>query len=98
MDNELISKSIPVLMLLFLGIMEAMGGLYFADRRSKNDWTIELVSLFTLPTIVQPAIFVLVIWTGKNWLPQYEDYFISSAIAWQVMAFLILDDMTQYWW
>ncbi|MDP4999041.1 MAG: sterol desaturase family protein [Saprospiraceae bacterium] len=98
MEHELISKSIPVLMLLILGVIEAMGGLYFDDKRSKNDWTIELVSLFTLPTIIQPAIFVLVIWAGHQWLPQYEDYFIQAAIGWQVLAFLIFDDMTQYWW
>ena len=85
-------------MLLVLGIIEAMGGLYANGRKSKNDWTIELVSLLTLPTIVQPAIFVLIFWIGKKWLPLYEDFFLNSAIGWQVLAFLILDDMTQYWW
>lgn len=98
MENALISKSIPVLLLLILGVIEAMGGLYFDDKRSKNDWTIELVSLFTLPTIVQPTIFIFTIWVGKNWLPQYEDYFINSAKIWHVLAFLVLDDMTQYGW
>ena len=98
MEQELISKSIPVIMLLVLGIMEAMGGLYFDDRRTKNDWTIELVSLFTLPTLIQPAIFILTLWICKNLVPQYEDFFINLAICWQILAFLILDDMTQYWW
>jgi hypothetical protein len=46
--------------------MQAMGGLYLHDRRSKNDWTIELVSLFTLPTIVQPIIFILVSLDGPD--------------------------------
>ena len=98
MEHELISKSIPVIMLLVLGIMEAMGGLYFDDKRTKNDWTIELVSLFTLPTLIQPAIFILTLWICKNLVPQYEDFFINLAICWQILAFLILDDMTQYWW
>ena len=65
MENELISKFIPVLMLLILGVLEALGGLYFDDKRTKNDWTIELVSLFTLPTLIQPAIFVFVLWLSK---------------------------------
>ena len=56
MENELISKGIPVLMLLVLGIIEAMGGLYFDDRRSKNDWTIELISLFTLDVYKRQAV------------------------------------------
>jgi len=98
MDNELISKSIPALMLLILGVIEALGGLYFHDNRTKNDWTIELVSLFTLPTLVQPAIFFLTFWLSKMWFPQLENYFIDFSIGWHIMAFLIFDDMTQYWW
>ncbi len=98
MENDFISKGIPVLMLLILGVMEAMGGLYFSDKRTKNDWTIELVSLFTLPTLVQPGIFVFTIWAGRTFFPGSEDLFVDSAWGWQIMAFLILDDMTQYWW
>lgn len=98
MEKELISKSIPAIMLLILGIFEALGGLYFNDRRTKNDWTIELVSLFTLPTLVQPAIFVLTFWIGTTWFSQFEDYFLNLATGWQVLAFLVLDDMTQYGW
>lgn len=98
MDNEILSKSIPVIMLLLLGGLEALGGLYLNDKRSKNDWTIELVSLLTLPTLVQPAIFVFTFWIGKNAFPQYENYYIHTAIGWHILAFLIADDMTQYWW
>lgn len=98
MTNELISKSIPVMALLVLGALEAMGGLYIEDRRSKNDWTIEVLSLLILPTLIQPAIFVFVLWIGQQGWPQYEDYFAGLGIGWQVLAFLILDDMTQYWW
>jgi len=98
MENDFISKGIPVLMLIILGVMEAMGGLYFSDKRTKNDWTIELVSLFTLPTLVQPGIFVFTIWAGRTFFPGSEDLFVDSAWGWQIMAFLILDDMTQYWW
>jgi sterol desaturase/sphingolipid hydroxylase (fatty acid hydroxylase superfamily) len=98
MENELISKLIPVILLLVLGIIEAMGGLYLHDKRTKNDWSIEIVSLLTLPTLVQPIIFVITIWLAKSWFPQFEDYFINLAVGWQVLAFLIFDDMTQYWW
>ena len=98
MDPNVISKSIPVFMLLVLGVMEAMGGLYFDDKRTKNDWTIELVSLFTLPTLIQPAIFVFTIWLCQTWFPQFEDYFIGVGVVWHILVFLVLDDMTQYWW
>jgi sterol desaturase/sphingolipid hydroxylase (fatty acid hydroxylase superfamily) len=96
--NEWISKLIPALLLLVLGLLEAIGGLYLEDRRTKNDWTIELLSLLLLPTLVQPGIFLLVFWTGETWFAQYEDHFIQLAIGWQILAFLVLDDMTQYWW
>ena len=36
MENESLSKLIPVLVLLFLGIIEALGGLYFNDRDRKS--------------------------------------------------------------
>lgn len=98
MDPTVISKSIPVMMLLVLGAIEAFGGLYFDDKRTKNDWTIELISLFTLPTLIQPAIFILTIWLCQSWLPQFEDYYIGVGLGWHILAFLILDDMTQYWW
>lgn len=98
MENELISKSVPAAMLLVLGIIEAMGGLYFNDKRSKNDLTLELVSLITLPAFVQPAIFIVTLWLGVTFFPQYENALIGLGIGWQVLAFLLLDDMTQYWW
>lgn len=96
--NEWISKLIPAILLLVLGLLEALGGLYLEDRRTKNDWTIELLSLLLLPTLVQPGIFLLVFWTGETWFAQYEGHFMQLAIGWQVLAFLVLDDMTQYWW
>jgi sterol desaturase/sphingolipid hydroxylase (fatty acid hydroxylase superfamily) len=97
-QQELISKIIPVILLLVLGFLEVLGGLYIEDKRSKNDWTIEVISLLTLPTLVQPAIFIFVFWMMKSWLPQYENFYMHLAIGWQIVAFLILDDMTQYWW
>ena len=62
MDST-ISKLIPLVALLVLGIIEAIGGLYLEDNRSKDDFKIELISLVTLPTLIQPAIFFLVLVT-----------------------------------
>ena len=98
MENEALSKLIPVSVLLFLGIIEALGGLYFNDRRTKNDFSIELLSLITLPTLIQPGIFLFVLWFMGASFPGLEDYYLTSSLWWHVVAFLILDDLTQYWW
>ncbi|MDB4655584.1 sterol desaturase family protein [Flavobacteriales bacterium] len=98
MTDEHISKLIPGVFMLVLGVAEALGGLYFHDKRTKNDFTIELVSLFTLPTLIQPGIFLVVIWALRQWVPAMEDHFANISIWWHFLAFLILDDMMQYWW
>ena len=90
---------IDSIFLLVLGVIEALGGLYFNnDRRTKNDYAIEILALVTLPTLIQPAILLSVVWGMTAWFPGLEDYFISSSLWWHVAAFLVLDDMTQYWW
>ncbi len=98
MDNESISKLIPAIILVVLGIIESLGGLYFNDKRSKDDLTIELISLTVLPTLIQPTILLFVLFVMDSWFFVYEDYFINSFFLWHVLAFLILDDLTQYLW
>lgn len=98
MEEESVSKFIIVVVLLVLGIIESIGGLYFNDRRTKNDFTIEILSLVILPTLIQPGIFILVIWFLGTNLPGFEDCFIGTSLWWHILAFLLLDDMTQYWW
>lgn len=98
MELSLYSKLIPAAVLLILGIMEALGGLYFSGKRSKTDYTIELVSLATLPTLIQPGIFLVTFFGMNFFLPNLENYFINLHFMWQIVTFLILDDMVQYWW
>ncbi len=98
MSDEVISKLIPTTVLLVLGIVEAFGGLYFDDKRTKNDFSIELISLVTLPVLIQPAILLFVFWLGATWFGPYDNSLAGLAIGWQVLAFLLLDDMMQYWW
>jgi len=98
MENEALSKLIPVTVLFLLGIIESIGGLYFKDKRSRNDFSIELLSLLTLPTFIQPGIFLFVLWFMGASFPELEDFYINSSFWWHLVAFLILDDLTQYWW
>lgn len=98
MNGIPLEKLIPIAALLILGIIEAIGGLYLQDRRTKNDFTIELVSLISLPTLVQPAILFLALLSMTSVFPSYENIFLDVSIGWKIGAFLIFDDMTQYWW
>jgi sterol desaturase/sphingolipid hydroxylase (fatty acid hydroxylase superfamily) len=98
MEEEFISRLIPATVLLVLGLIEAVGGLYFHDRRTRNDLTIELVSLVTLPTLIQPGIFLAVIYGMHAIVPQWENLFLASGFWWHILAFLLLDDLTQYLW
>ncbi|MDF1695908.1 MAG: sterol desaturase family protein [Saprospiraceae bacterium] len=98
MTEEQFSKLIPAVVLLVLGIIEAIGGLYLEDRRTRNDFTIEILSLVILPTLIQPGIFLLVLWVMATSFSGLEDVFIHTSIWWHILAFLVLDDMMQYWW
>jgi hypothetical protein len=62
MQDGTLSKIIPGILLLILGIIESIGGLCFNDKRTKNDFTIELLSPVILPSLIQPGIFLFVIW------------------------------------
>jgi len=98
MEDQTLSKLIPAVVLLVLGIVESIGGLYFEDKRTRNDFTIELISLVTLPTLIQPGIFLLVLWSMSTFFSGFENYYLDISIWWHVLAFLIFDDLTQYWW
>ena len=86
-------------MLLFaLAAIEAAGGLYFNSRHTRNDLTLELVSTATLPTLIQPGIFFVTLLLMKYFFPQFQNALINISLGWQILAFLIFDDLTQYWW
>ena len=91
-------KLIPAVVLLILGGLEALGGLYFDDKRTKNDFTIELLSLTILPTIIQPGIFFLTITLMETFLPSFQNHFITLFFGYHLAAFLLFDDLTQYGW
>jgi len=92
------SKLIPLATLLVLGGIEALGGVYFDDKRTRNDFSIELISLAVLPTVIQPGIFLLVL-GGMAWLlPAWDSALLSWPIWIQFACFLLFDDLTQYGW
>ena len=98
MEPTIISKLVPTTLLLILVVLESLGGLYLESKRSKNDYAIEIVSLVTLPTLIQPAIFLFVFFCMGLLVPGTENALVHWHIGWHFLAFLIFDDMSQYWW
>lgn len=89
---------IPALALFIFGILEAFNGLYQNSKRTKDDYLMELASLVLLPALVQPGIMLLVGLGLDSLLPTYKDALTSVNIWWMIVAFLLFDDLTQYWW
>ena len=98
MNDQIIGKLIPTLVLLILAVVEALGGLYSNTKRSKNDFTVEILSLAILPTLIQPTIFLLCFWLMGKYFPELDSYFIDSSLWFCFLAFLLFDDLSQYWW
>ncbi len=98
MTDTIISKLIPTSVLLILGILEAIGGLYIETKRTKNDFKVEVLSLAILPTFIQPTIFILCFLIMSSFFKPWENYFIELSIGYSFIAFLLLDDLSQYWW
>ena len=98
MQPEYTSKLVPTVFILVVGIIEALGGLYLNSKRTSNDYKIEFISLFTLPTLIQPAIMLIIFGLMDLFVPQLENYFMGYSYLLHILAFLIFDDMMQYWW
>ena len=98
MHDPIWSKAIPIGVLIVAGVLEALGGLYWEDKRTRNDWTMELVSLVVLPTLIQPGIFLIVLTALACWAPASQDLWMGWPMWAQACAFLLVDDLTQYAW
>ena len=93
-----ISKLIPAIILLILFFIEAINGIYFNKKRSINDFTIEITSLIILPILIQPVIIIITILFMGIFFPDLKNYFINVSLWFHFIAFIVLDDMIQYWW
>ena len=67
------------------------------EQTSKDGW-VEGISMAMLIGLTQPAILLTVMALG-NWLaPQWAGALAGINVFAAIALFLVLDDMTQYWW
>lgn len=86
---------------IYLGfcILELLFTRLFAKQeQSRHDGIIEVVSTFTLLAITQPAILLTVGTLGDRFFPEYQDALAGMPFVAALLLFLLLEDMTQYWW
>lgn len=68
------------------------------SEQVKSDGVVELVSTLSLLLFTQPKILVLTYGLGLAIFPQYQNGLSNVNVVLGFGLFLILDDLTQYWW
>lgn len=72
--------------------------LFSKDEQTRNDGIVEAVSMAMLLAVTQPTIMIA---SGAiaNWIaPQYAGALAGLNVFAAIALFLVVDDMTQYWW
>lgn len=88
-----------------LGIYLAFGlielwrtNLFSKNEQTRDDGIVEMLSTCILLIGTQPAIIFFVSWFGGQIAPEYAGALSGINIFLAIALFVILDDMTQYWW
>ncbi|MDG2450559.1 MAG: hypothetical protein P8M34_13005, partial [Saprospiraceae bacterium] len=82
--------------MLFLGILEAFGGLYHHSKRTKDDWWIELLSFVHSSTVSKPLIVVVSAFILGVFLTEYEGVFTETPMWISLPFVLLIYDLFQY--
>lgn len=92
------TQAIIVIYALF-GLLELWrSGLFAKSGQTRDDGIVETVSTIVLLTATQPAIIFLIGWLGGQIAPQYAGALAGINVFLAIGLFIVLDDMTQYWW
>ncbi|MEM7660353.1 MAG: sterol desaturase family protein [Bacteroidota bacterium] len=84
--------------LVLFGIIEIAAGYLQRTQRKLGDWIQEFGGFLVLSQLIKPGILLAVIGLGHAFLPSWEHLF--QDWAWWIMlpAFLLVDDLLQYWY
>lgn len=72
--------------------------LFRKKEQTRDDGVVEMVSMVVLLAVTQPAILFTAGWIAEAVAPQYAGALAGIPVLAAIALFLVLDDMTQYWW
>ncbi len=72
--------------------------LFAKSEQTRDDGIVEAVSMTVLLAITQPAILLFSGWAMGQLFPQWEGVLTNLNVFAAIALFLVLEDMTQYWW
>ena len=84
--------------LVFALLELARTRLFAKPEQTRNDAILEVASIVLLFGLTQPLILMVVGWLGDRLVPQYRDALLEAPFWQALVLFLVLEDMTQYWW
>ena len=72
--------------------------LFGKEEQTRDDGIVEAVSMTMLLAVTQPAVLFCAGWIAQSVAPQYAGALAGIPLLAAIALFLVLDDMTQYWW
>lgn len=97
LNNPNTGKYVVFLTLAFFGAIEIFAGHYKNTRRTKDDWVVEIFSLFLL-TFNSFIILFGVIFLGKTLFPALFNSLADLSLWLAVPLYMLVDDFAQYWY
>lgn len=76
----------------------ALTRFFSKPEQTRDDAIVEIVSSIILLGVTQPVILVGVDFALSRWLPEMRGALAGINVLAGIALFLVLDDMTQYWW
>lgn len=84
---------------VFFGVLEAFKtNLWNKPEQRPSDSKIELITGLVLLLLTQPLVLFLGYSLASVVAPAAQNAWVDVALPLQILAFLVFDDMTQYWW
>jgi sterol desaturase/sphingolipid hydroxylase (fatty acid hydroxylase superfamily)/CDGSH-type Zn-finger protein len=84
--------------LVFFGLIEAIGGFFAHSNRTKGDLLVEIVNTFFLLLVTKPLITLAAIGLMQFLIPISENWVTNWSFGFQLITFLVIDDLLQYWY